>query len=62
MIFLCILGSFLRVNVENENIFAWQKFQIFFFFLGGGGRGGLIFPMFLAANGRCMFSSLVTGI
>ena len=26
MSFLCILGSFLKVNVED----AWQKFQIFF--------------------------------
>ena len=26
----CILGSFLKVNVQNENIFAYQKFQIFF--------------------------------
>ena len=24
------LGSFLKVNVQNENIFAWQKIQIFF--------------------------------
>ena len=23
------LGSFLKINVQNENIFAWQKFQIF---------------------------------
>ena len=31
MSFLCILGSFLKVNVQNENIFAWQKnYQIFF--------------------------------
>ena len=30
MSFLCILGSFLRVNAQNENIFAWLKFQIFF--------------------------------
>ena len=30
MSLLCILGSFLRVNVQNENIFACQKFQIFF--------------------------------
>ena len=30
MSFLCILGSFLKVNVQNENIFAWQKFHIFF--------------------------------
>ena len=29
MSFLYILGS-LTVNVQNENIFAWQKFQIFF--------------------------------
>ena len=28
MSFLCILGSFLKVNVEIKNIFAWQKFQI----------------------------------
>ena len=26
----CILGYFLMVNVQSENIFAWQKFQIFF--------------------------------
>ena len=48
MTFLCILGSFLKVNVENENIFAWQNSQIIFFFFGGGGGrggGGLIFPM-----------------
>ena len=24
------LGSFLKVNVQNENIFAWQKFHFFF--------------------------------
>ena len=24
------LGSIFKVNVQNENIFAWQKFQIFF--------------------------------
>ena len=30
MSLLCILGSFLKVNVQNENIFAWQKFKIFF--------------------------------
>ena len=30
MSLLCILGSFHKVNVQNENIFAWQKFQIFF--------------------------------
>ena len=30
MSLLCILVSFLKVNVQNENIFAWQKFQIFF--------------------------------
>ena len=45
MSLLCILGSFLEVNVQNENIFAWQKFQIFFgvldipdFFFFGGKR------------------------
>ena len=30
MSLLCILGSFLMINVQNENIFAWQKFQVFF--------------------------------
>ena len=43
MSLLCILGSFLKVNVKNENIFASQKIQIFFgvldipnfFFFGG---------------------------
>ena len=30
MFLLCILGSFLKVNVQNENIFEWQKLQIFF--------------------------------
>ena len=30
MTLLCILGSFLMVNVQSENILAWQKFQIFF--------------------------------
>ena len=35
MSLLCILGSFLKENVQNENIFAWQKFQFFLFFLGG---------------------------
>ena len=38
MSLLCILGSFLMVNVQNENIFAWQKFKIFL--------GCLIFPIF----------------
>ena len=33
MSLLCILGSFLKVNVHNENIFAWQKIQIFFWVL-----------------------------
>ena len=34
MSFLCILGSFLNVNVQNGDIFGVaQKFQIFF---GGG--------------------------
>ena len=30
MSFLCTLGSFLKVNVQKENIFAWQKNKIFF--------------------------------
>ena len=30
MSLLCILGSLLKVNVQNENFFAWQKFEIFF--------------------------------
>ena len=30
MSLLCILGSFLKVNVQNENISAWQKLKIFF--------------------------------
>ena len=30
MSILCILGSFLKVKVQNENIFAWKKIQIFF--------------------------------
>ena len=30
MSFLCILRSFLKVNAQNENIFAWLKFQILF--------------------------------
>ena len=31
MSFLCILGSFLKVNVQNEKIFRGKKnFQIFF--------------------------------
>ena len=38
MSLLCILGSFLKVNVQNEKTFSWQKFQ--FFFGGGGGGGG----------------------
>ena len=29
-LFYVFLGSFLKVNVQNENIFAWQKFQISF--------------------------------
>ena len=29
MSLLCILGSFLKVIVQNEKIFAWQKIQIF---------------------------------
>ena len=52
MSLLCILGSFLKVNVQNENIFAWQKIQIFF--------GVLDIPnFFLAAHGRCLAQSNV---
>ena len=29
MSLLCILGSFLKVNVQIKNIFTWQKSQIF---------------------------------
>ena len=32
MSLLCILRSFLKVNIQNENTFVWQKF----YFLGGG--------------------------
>ena len=39
MSFLCILGSFLKVNVQNEDIFGWQKFQMFL--------GVLDIPIFL---------------
>ena len=28
--FKCLFYVFLKINVQNENIFAWQKFQIFF--------------------------------
>ena len=52
MSLLCILGSFLKVNIQNENIFAWQKIQIFF--------GVLDIPIFfLAAHGRCWAQSYV---
>ena len=30
MSLLCILGYCLKVNVQNENMFARQNFQIFF--------------------------------
>ena len=36
MSLLCVLGSFLKVNVQNENTVEWQKFHFFFFFGGGG--------------------------
>ena len=29
-LFYVFFGSFLKVDVQNENILAWQKFQIFF--------------------------------
>ena len=48
------LRVFFKVNVQNENIFAWQKFQIFF--------GVLDIPdihCILAANGRCWAQSYV---
>ena len=51
MSLLCILGSFLKVNVQNENIIAWQKLQKNF--------GVLDIPDFLAANGRCWAQSYV---
>ena len=52
MSFQCILGSFLKVNVQNENIFAWQKNFIFL--------GVLDIPdIFFAANGRCWAQSYV---
>ena len=51
MSLLCILGSFLKVNVQDEKIFAWQKFQIFF--------GVLVFSNFFVANGRCWAQSYV---
>ena len=44
MSLLCILGFFLKVNVQNENIFAWRKFQIFL--------GCLIFTIILAAKAQ----------
>ena len=28
-LFYVFFGSFLKVNVQNENIFEWQRFQIF---------------------------------
>ena len=44
MSLLCILGYFLKVNVQNENIFRAAKISNIVL-------GCLIFPMFLAANG-----------
>ena len=41
-VFSMHLGSFLKVNVQKENIFAWQKFQIFL--------GCLIFPGFFCGK------------
>ena len=41
---LCILGSFLRLNIQNGGyIFGLLKFQILFFFWGGGCLKFLIF-------------------
>ena len=49
--FLCILGSFLKVNIQKRDILGVAKNQLFygvlgipdifffFFFLGGGGGG-----------------------
>ena len=43
--FLCILGSFLRLNIQNGGyIFGLLKFQILFFW---GGGGCLKFQIFL---------------
>ena len=36
------LRVFFKVNVKNENIFAWQKFQIFL--------GCLIFPIYFGGK------------
>ena len=41
-LFYVFFGSFLKVNVQNENIFAWQKLQIFF--------GCSIFPIFFGGK------------
>ena len=43
--FLCILGFFLKVNVQYGVFLGLQKFQIFF--------GCLKFLIFFGVNGRC---------
>ena len=62
--FLCILGSFLNVKVQNGGYFFY--FFLFFFFGGGGGGVAKIsnifwrclkflifYYFFLCVNGRC---------
>ena len=44
MSLLCILRFFLKVNIQNENIFAWQKFYFF------GGGGVLDIPIFFGGK------------
>ena len=40
--FLCILGSFLKVNVQNGGYFWVAKISFFFFFFFFGGGGGVL--------------------
>ena len=57
--FLCILGSFLKVKVQNGGIFGVAKYSNIFgvmeipdiFFFGGGGGGGV--------NSRCLARAYV---
>ena len=47
--FKCLFYVFLKINVQNENIFAWQKFQIFFGVLDNtdffGGKQKMLGPI-----------------